>query len=191
MRDELFIRGEVPMTKSEVRAISLSKLELKSDCVLYDVGAGTGSVSIEASRFLTSGRIYAIEKKPEAISLIKANKEKLGADCVTIVEGTAPEALEDLEMPTHVFIGGTSGSMTEVLDLVLQKNPKARVVINVIALESLAEVLSFFKNRSIVGEIVQVQVARSRKMGNYHLMTGQNPVYVVSFGEEGGDSFEV
>ena len=179
------------MTKSEVRAISLSKLELKSDCVLYDVGAGTGSVSIEASRFLTSGRIYAIEKKPEAISLIKANKEKLGAGCVTIVEGTAPEALEDLEMPTHVFIGGTSGSMTEVLDLVLQKNPKARVVINVIALESLAEVLSFFKNRSIVGEIVQVQVARSRKMGNYHLMTGQNPVYVVSFGEEGGDSFEV
>lgn len=191
MRDELFIRGEVPMTKSEVRAISLSKLELKPDSVLYDVGAGTGSVSIEASRFLTLSRIYAIERKPEAISLIKANKEKFGADCVKIVEGTAPGALEGLEMPTHVFIGGTSGSMAEVLDLVLLKNPKARIVINVIALESLAEVLSFLKNHSIAAEIVQVQVAKSRKTGDYHLMTGQNPVYVVSFGGEGGNSIEV
>lgn len=191
MRDELFIRGDVPMTKSEVRAVSLSKLELNSDSILYDVGAGTGSVSIEASLILKAGRVYAIEKKAEALDLIKANKEKFCARCVEIVEGAAPEALTALEAPTHVFIGGTSGSMEEILNLVLRKNPKVRIVINVIALESLTEVLSWLKTRSIPGEIVQVQIARSRKLGDYHLMTGQNPVYVVSFGGEGGGFLEL
>lgn len=191
MRDELFIRGDVPMTKSEVRAVSLSKLELNPDSILYDVGAGTGSVSIEASRVLRSGRVYAIEKNAEALSLIKANKEKFCAHCVEIVGGAAPEALEALKAPTHVFIGGTSGSMEEILNLVLQKNPKVRVVINVIALESLTEVLSWLKKHSVTGEIVQVQIARSRKLGDYHLMTGQNPVYVVSFGGKGGGFLEL
>ena len=125
MRDELFIRGDVPMTKSEVRAVSLSKLELNSDSILYDVGAGTGSVSIEASPILKSGRVYAIEKKPEALDLIKANKEKFCAHCLEIVEGAAPEAFKALEAPTHVFIGGTSGSMEEILDLVLRKKPQS------------------------------------------------------------------
>lgn len=190
MRDELFIRGDVPMTKSEVRSVSISKLELEPDSVLYDVGAGTGSVSIEASRILTRGRVYAIEKSAEAVYLIKANKDKFCANCLDIVEGTAPEAMEGLEAPTHAFIGGTSGSMDEVLALVLQKNPRVRIVINVITLESLAEVLSWLKKRSIAGEIVQLQVSKGRVAGEYHLMMGQNPVFVVSFGGEGGAVIE-
>ncbi|WP_200801274.1 precorrin-6Y C5,15-methyltransferase (decarboxylating) subunit CbiT [Clostridium sp. Marseille-P2415] len=190
MRDEQFIRGDVPMTKSEVRAVSISKLELKPDSVLYDVGAGTGSVSIEASRFLTGGRVYAIERKAEAISLIRANKDKFRADCLEIVEGAAPEAMTGLEAPTHVFIGGTSGSMEAVLALVLQKNPKARIVMNVIALESLGAVLTWLKKHSVTAEIVQVQVSKGRLAGDCHLMLGQNPVYVVSFGGEGGTVFE-
>jgi len=185
MRDELFIRGDVPMTKSEVRAVSISKLELEPDSVLYDIGAGTGSVSIEASRYLTEGRVYAIEKKAEAVDLIKANKERFGASCLKIVEGTAPEALGALEAPTHVFIGGTSGAMDQVLSLVLKKNPGTRIVINVIALESLAEILSWLKMHSVKAEIVQVQISKGREAGDYHLMMGQNPVYVVSFGGEG------
>lgn len=190
MRDELFIRGDVPMTKSEVRAVSLSKLELKPDSILYDVGAGTGSVSVESSRILTEGRVYAIEKKAEAVSILRANKEKFCARCMEITEGTAPEAITALEPPTHVFIGGTSGSMERVLDAVLMKNPGVRIVINVIALESLADVLAWLKKHSIAAEIVQVQISRSRTAGDYHLMTGQNPVYVISFGGEGGTSFE-
>ncbi|MEY8353767.1 precorrin-6Y C5,15-methyltransferase (decarboxylating) subunit CbiT [Lachnospiraceae bacterium 54-53] len=190
MRDELFIRGDVPMTKSEVRAVSLSKLELNPDSVLYDVGAGTGSVSIEASFILREGRVYAIEKKAEAVSLIRANKEKFRAGCLEIAEGSAPEALESLEPPTHAFIGGTTGSMERVLDGVLLKNPEARVVINVIALESLAGVLAWLKKHSLAAEIVQVQISKSRTAGDYHLMAGQNPVYVISFGGEGGNSFE-
>jgi len=190
MRDELFIRGDVPMTKSEVRAVSISKLELEPDSVLYDIGAGTGSVSIEASRFLTDGRVYAIEKKAGAIDLIKANKERFRANCLKIVEGAAPEALGVLEAPSHVFIGGTSGTMDKVLSLVLKKNPKARIVINVIALESLAEILSWLKIHSVTAEIVQVQISKGRQAGDYHLMMGQNPVYVVSFGGEGRNNLE-
>ncbi|WP_041708626.1 precorrin-6Y C5,15-methyltransferase (decarboxylating) subunit CbiT [Lacrimispora saccharolytica] len=190
MRDELFIRGEVPMTKSEVRAVSLSKLELDQDSVLYDIGAGTGSVSIEASRYLAGGRVYAIEKKSEAIALMRANKEKFAAECMEIVEGEAPEALSSLEAPSHVFIGGTSGSMDKVLSLVLKKNPEARIVINTIALESLAEVVSWLKGHSVTAEIVQVQISKGRKAGDYHLMMGQNPVYVVSFGGKRRNIFE-
>lgn len=191
MRDELFIRGAVPMTKSEVRAVSISKLELEEDSVLYDVGAGTGSVSIEAASFLKKGKVYAIERKEEAISLIKANKERFHAECLEIVEGTAPQAMVSLEAPTHVFIGGTSGSMKEVLSLVLQKNPKVRIVINVLALESLSEILTWLKENSIAAEIVQVQVSKAKEAGTYHLMMGQNPVYVISFGGEGGTLVEV
>ncbi|WP_367568397.1 precorrin-6Y C5,15-methyltransferase (decarboxylating) subunit CbiT [Lacrimispora sp.] len=191
MRDELFIRGAVPMTKSEVRAVSISKLELGEDSILYDVGAGTGSVSIEAASFLKKGKAYAIERKEEAISLIKANKERFHAECLEIVEGTAPEAMEGLETPTHVFIGGTSGSMKEVLSLVLQKNPKARIVINVLALESLSEIVTWLKENSIAAEIVQMQVSKAKEAGDYHLMMGQNPVYVISFGGEGGTLLEM
>lgn len=190
MRDELFIRGTVPMTKSEVRAVSISKLELSPDSIIYDVGAGTGSVSVEASFMVPSGRVYAIEKKPEAIELIRANKEKFSADCLVVVEGTAPEALTQLEAPTHVFLGGTSGAMEEVLNLVLEKNPDVRVVINVLALESIAEVMHWLKNHSISAEIVQVQISKGKAAGSYHLMMGQNPVYVISFGGEGGMCLE-
>lgn len=182
MRDELFIRGEVPMTKSEVRAVSISKLELRPDSVLYDVGAGTGSVSVEASIWIKEGRIYAVERKPEAAALIRANQEKFKAGQIRLVEGAAPEALKGLEPPTHVFIGGSGGSLKEILTLVLKKNPSARVVLNVIALETLAEILDFLKTRAIQGEIVQLQVARGKAAGACHLMMGQNPVYVISFG---------
>ena len=190
MRAELFIRGDVPMTKSEVRTVCVSKLELSPDSILYDIGAGTGSVSIEASGYLTNGKVYAVEKKPEAQVLIEANKEKFAADCVTVIKGTAPEALSGLEAATHVFLGGTSGNLEEVLDLVLKKNPKVRVVANFIALESLSEMLLWLKKHSIEAEIVQMQVSKAKTAGSYHMMMGQNPVYIISFGGEGGMSFE-
>lgn len=184
MRDEVFIRGKVPMTKSEVRAVSLSKLELRKDSVLYDVGAGTGSVSIEAALILTHGTVYAIEEKPLAAELIRANKEKFQADHMEIVTGTAPEALKTLKSPTHAFIGGTGGCLYQILDRIMEKNPKVRVVVNIIALETLNEMINWLKDREILAEIVQVQVSKAQTAGKYHLMTGQNPVFVISFGGE-------
>ena len=190
MKDELFVRGGVPMTKSEVRAVCISKLELCPDSILYDIGAGTGSVSVEASGYLTRGKIFAVEKKPEAQELIEANKKKFSADCITMIKGTAPKALSGLETATHVFLGGTSGNLEEVLDLVVRTNPNVRVVANFIALESLSEMLLWLKKHSIEAEIVQMQVSRAKTAGSYHMMMGQNPVYIISFGGEGGKSFD-
>lgn len=181
IEDEAFIRARVPMTKSEVRSISLSKLRLHQDSVIYDIGAGTGSVSIEAALQAPEGYVYAIEKKEEACALIEENKRKFHAANIEVVSGLAPEALEELPVPTHAFIGGSSGNMKEILLLLLQKNPKIRVVINCIALESVSETLDCMKSLPVTDvDIIHVSSARSRELGRYHMMTGMNPIYIVS-----------
>ncbi len=185
MRDEWFIRGKVPMTKSEVRAVSVSKLELTQDSVLYDIGAGTGSVSIEAALQIPRGQIFAVEQNREAVDLIRQNKEKFHADNVRILWGKAPEILEGLPVPSHVFLGGTGGKPEEIIAELLRRNPGVRIVANVIALESLARFLEAAKNLGLEPEVVSVQVARAEQAGEYHLMKGQNPVYIISMGGAG------
>ena len=120
--DEEFLRGKAPMTKEEVRTVSLSKLRLQEDSVCYDVGAGTGSVSVEMALRAWKGQVYAIEKKEDALALLKENKRKFAADNLEIVPGTAPEAMVELPAPTHAFIGGSSGNMNEIIRLLLDKN---------------------------------------------------------------------
>lgn len=184
MRDERFIRGKVPMTKSEIRAVSLSKLELSEDSVCYDIGAGTGSVAVEMALAAPAGHVYAVERKAEAVELIVRNREKFGVSNMTVVEGTAPQAFRELPPPTHAFIGGTAGELSGILELLLQKNPQVRVVINVIALESLAAVMSCLEAYKIPADVVTVQVSKADRVGGYHLMKGMNPVTVISFGGE-------
>lgn len=187
--DEVFLRGNVPMTKEEVRSVSISKMQLFDGSVVYDVGAGTGSVAIETALRIPKGEVYAIERKPEALELIAKNQKKFGADNLTIVSGEAPEVLAELPVPDVVFIGGSGGNLEKILDCVVEKNPKVRIVINAIALETVAEAINDMKQRTIHDEeIVQLQVAKGRKLGAYHMMTGQNPIYVMSFtcGEEEG-----
>ena len=179
--DEAFIRGKVPMTKNEVRSISLSKLQLKEDSVIYDIGAGTGSISIEAAPQAPDGFVYAIEKKEEACALIEENKRKFHTANVQVISGLAPEALENLPVPTHAFIGGSSGNMQAILELLLRKNPGIRVVINCIALESISETLECMKTLPVTDvDMIHVSSARSKELGQYHMMTGMNPIYIVS-----------
>lgn len=182
MRDEHFIRGRVPMTKSEVRAVSLSKLELGSRGILYDIGAGTGSVSVEAAMRLTEGQVYAVERNEEACSLIEQNKARFGLDNITVVSGLAPACLSGLPAPDYVFVGGSGGSFGELMETVLKLNPQVRIVINAIALETLAQVVGWMKEKQRTAEVVLVQIARSRAAGDYQLMEGGNPVYVISAG---------
>lgn len=183
LEDEAFIRGKVPMTKAEIRAVSLAKLQLTKDAVLYDVGAGTGSVSIEAARQSGTICVYAIEKNPEGIELIRQNRQKFRCDQVEVVEGYAPEALLPLDNPTHVFIGGSSGNLKEILRVVLNKNPNVRIVLNAISLETIKEAMEAMEEGLLPdAEIVQISAARSRKLGAYHMMTGQNPVYIIYAG---------
>lgn len=182
IQDEEFIRGDVPMTKEEVRSVSISKLGLRRDSIVYDIGAGTGSVSIEAALQADRGYVYAIERKPEALELIRRNSSKFGVDNLTIVDGTAPEVLKELPAPDCVFIGGSKGHMKEIIEIVKQKNPRARIVINAIALETLLQAMECCKAYKVArDEVTQIAVSKTRNIGNYHMMMGQNPVYVISF----------
>lgn len=179
--DESFIRGKAPMTKEEIRSISISKLRLNKNSVIYDIGAGTGSVSVEMALQALDGSVYAIEKKSEPIYLIEENKKKFGADNLVVIQGIAPEAIEQLPKPTHAFIGGSSGNLKEIMKLLLQKNPKVRIVINAITLETIAEALECVKNLTVTDvEVVQVSVSKAQTVGEYHMMMGQNPVYIIS-----------
>lgn len=179
--DEAFIRGKVPMTREEVREVSICKLGLYQDAVLYDVGSGTGSVAAECAR-LGRIRVYAIEKKEEALLLIRQNCTKFDLHNVTVMKGEAPEAFRELPPPTHVFIGGSGGNMKSILEELYRKNPRLHIVINAVTLETIAEVMNLLKTLPAENEeIVQVQVSRADAAGRYHLMKAENPVYIISF----------
>jgi precorrin-6Y C5,15-methyltransferase (decarboxylating) len=182
MPDEAFLRGKAPMTKEEVRSISLSKLRLTADAVVYDVGAGTGSVSVECARTARKGHVYAIERKDDALALMEENKKKFGVSNLTIVRGLAPEAMESLPAPTHAFIGGSGGNLKEIIQLLQQKNPNVRIVINCITLETVCETMDVLKElESEDVDICCANIAKSKSLAGYHMMMGQNPVYIISF----------
>ena len=177
--DEAFTRGDAPMTKSEVRTLSVAKLKLCRDSVVYDIGAGTGSVSIEMALTAYLGKVYAIEREDIAADLIEINKRKFQAANLEVVRGLAPEAMRDLPAPTHAFIGGSSGNLRSIVECLLEKNPDVRIVINSVTMETIAETMQVVKELNLVEEeIVNVTIAKSRRLGRYHLMTGQNPVYI-------------
>lgn len=178
IRDEDFIRGGAPMTKSEIRTLSVAKLELSDDSVIYDVGAGTGSVSIMMALMAVNGKVFAIEKEKEAVSLIHQNRRRFCTSNLVVVDGPAPDILADLPVPTHAFIGGSSGNMEEILTVLLDKNPKIRIVINSITLETVSETLRCIKELDLEEETVCINSARSRLAGDYHLMIANNPVYI-------------
>jgi precorrin-6Y C5,15-methyltransferase (decarboxylating) len=179
--DELFIRGDVPMTKAEVRAITLSKLRLKENSILYDIGAGTGSVAIECGLQMKKGRVYAIEKEPDAQVLIRENALKFGVNNLTVVPGEAPGVLSSLPLPDRIFIGGTGGRMKEILDWFGQISHHFRMVVNAVTLESAAEALARFKDRSFREiDLICVSVTRGRPAGEKHMLQALNPVYIIS-----------
>lgn len=179
--DDEFLRGKVPMTKEEIRVLAVSKLHLKSNHILWDVGAGTGSVSIEGALAASKGHVYAVEKNPEAISLLEANKKKFGAYNLTVVAGSAPEVLQDIPKPDRVFLGGTGGQFIEIIKIALSKNPKVRFVVTAVTLETLSTALEFIKENNLAGvDIIQVSVTRTRKAGPNHMMMPLSPIWIIS-----------
>lgn len=184
--DAAFCRGRVPMTKEEIRILSLAKLNLKRDSIVYDIGSGSGSVGIEAALFATEGKVYAVEKKEEAYALTGENAKKLKVSNLLQIKGEAPEALRDLPSPTHVFIGGSSGRLPEIIEAVLQKNDRARIVMNAITLETLETLLRLKKENPHCRnmELTQVQITRVKELSVYHLTESENPVWIAAFGGE-------
>lgn len=178
--DSLFIRGEVPMTKREVRAAVLAKLSPGPGDIVWDVGAGTGSVSIELALAASWGHTYAVECNEEACDLILRNREELGAWNLKLIRGTAPGALDDLETPDVVFIGGTKGSMEEVVHLVLDRNPEARICMTAICVETLYQAVQVLLDCGISPEVTQIGVSRSKAAGALHLLVANNPVFLIA-----------
>ncbi|MBQ4149139.1 MAG: precorrin-6Y C5,15-methyltransferase (decarboxylating) subunit CbiT, partial [Clostridium sp.] len=197
MRDDWFARGKVPMTKQEVRAVSISALELSGDSILLDIGSGTGSIGAEAAKVYPGLYVAAFERNPEGVMLTRENLQKAGAENRSeVIVGEVPETLrewilgrirERKPQATHAFLGGTGGHMAEVLDLLAKTMPHIRIVANVIALETLEQLLGWTGRHGITPEISQVQISRGEMAGKYTMMRGQNPVWVISFsaGENG------
>nr|MDE7284090.1 precorrin-6y C5,15-methyltransferase (decarboxylating) subunit CbiE [Lachnospiraceae bacterium] len=181
--DGQFIRDRVPMTKEEIREVSICKLRLKNGAVVYDIGSGTGSISIEIAGISDDIQVYAVEQNREAVSLIEENKKKFELQNVTVIESRAPEGLAGLPMATHAFIGGSGGRLKEILLSLRQINPNMRVVVNAVSMETICEMREILSMNDMIKEeeVVQLQVSRAKKAGSHYLMQSENPVWICAF----------
>lgn len=186
LHDENFIRGDIPMTKEEVRSVTLAKLAIEPCDIVYDIGAGTGSVAVEMARRAYDGQVFAIEQKKEGTVLINQNRCKLGAYNLSVIHGKAPDALLNLPRPDKAFIGGSSGNMDEIVRLLAEKNPTIRLAANAITLETLNEAVDVFEKHGFKTDIVCINISSSKRVGGYHMMMANNPVYVISGEVRGG-----
>ena len=178
--DEAFCRGEVPMTKQELRAVILAKLAPGPEDTVWDVGAGTGSVSVELALAARRGQAWAVETREEACALIEENRRRFGAWNLRLVRGRAPEALSSLPAPDAVFIGGSGGQLAGIVDAALAKNPEVRLCVSAIALETLSAALAVFAARGLEAEVTQIAVSRARPGARLHLLLANNPVFLVT-----------
>ncbi len=183
--DELFVRGEVPLTKAEVRAVTASKLALRPGAVCCDVGCGTGSVTVEMALAAYDGCVYAIDRNEEAIRLTRENCRAFHIGNVKTILGGAPDALESLPPMDAAFIGGNGGRLVEIVSALLRKNVAARIVVNAVTLESVQEAAAAFAQNGMEPEIVQIGVTRAKAAGNRRLLAAQNPVFILSGGGHG------
>ena len=169
------------MTKENIRLLAVARLAIRPDSVVWDVGAGTGSVSAACAMAAWQGQVWAVEKEPEALELIRQNREALGLWNLRVIEGEAPAALAELPRPDCVFIGGSSGSMAEIFQVVLEKNPAARICLTAVSLESLTDGLTCMQQFALDHvDVTQISAAQAKTLGKYHMMMGQNPVWILS-----------
>ena len=185
IHDDEFASVKKLITKQEVRAVTLAKLALQDDLILWDIGAGSGSVSIEASNLLPNGKLFAIEKNPQALLHLRDNLKKFVARNVQLVEAYAPEGLEGLPDPDRVFIGGSGGNLEEIINFI-DKRLKAEgvIVLNAVTLDTLTKSVEFFEDHGYLLEIVCINVARTRNLTEYRMFEAQNPVYIITAKKE-------
>ena len=183
IEDEQFIRGDVPMTKQEIRILTIAKAHIRPDSVVWDVGAGTGSISIEAALLAKEGHVYAVERNPEGIHLIGENAAKFGVKNLTAVESEAPQGLSKLPPCDAAIIGGSGRQLDPILDMIASRlKPGGRVVLNCITIQTLASCLTYMRahKKTFSYEAVQVQVNRLQAVGPYDMAKGINPIYIVA-----------
>lgn len=182
--DENFERGDVPMTKREVRAVTMSALRIQPESIVYDIGAGTGSVSIEAAMAAYRGTVYGIEVNPEAVKLMEKNAHAMSVDNIISVVGSAPEVLEELPAPDFVFVGGSNGKLEGIIDALVDKNREAkrdfRLVINAVSMETIAKSVTMLSGKKALKiEYTQIAASRTKSVGEHNLLQAQNPVFII------------
>ena len=181
IRDEEFSTAKKLITKEEVRAVTLGKLQLQDDLVMWDIGAGSGSVSIEAGNLMPNGRIFALEKNPQYLSYLRDNFRKFAARNVLLVEAFAPEGLEELPDPDRVFIGGSGGMLEEIIEAVDKRlKPDGFIVINAVTLDTLTKSVEFLEDHGYTVEVTCVNISKTRTLTEYKMFSAHNPVYVIA-----------
>lgn len=178
--DEKFLRGNVPMTKQEIRILTLAKARITSSAVVVDVGAGTGSITIEAARLAPNGKIFAVERKAEAVELIRRNAERFSVTNIEIICAEAPDGLDTLPELDAAIVGGSSGRLEKILDILGEKiKLGGRVVVNAITLQTTATALEYFRARDWKCDACQVQVTRLERVERYDMAKALNPVWII------------
>lgn len=183
IKDEEFVRGKVPMTKEEIRILTIAKAQIAHNAVICDVGAGTGSLSIEAARLAPAGHVYAIEKNPEGIGLIAENAKRFGVENITVIEGAAPDALAGLPELDVALIGGSGRKLSDILDIIGERlRPNGRIVANAITMQTVAACLDYFHTHAdrYTYEAIQVQISRLERVGPYDMAKALNPIYIIT-----------
>ncbi len=179
--DEDFASVKKLITREEVRAVSLAKLRLRHDMVLWDIGAGSGSVSIEADHLMPNGRVFAIERNPQCLAYLKKNLQKFNARNVTLVDQAAPSCLDDLADPDRVFIGGSGGHLWQILDAANNRLATGgRIVMNAVTLDTLTAATDFFENADYELEVTTVNISRTRPLTDYKMFEAYNPVFILT-----------
>jgi len=179
--DDEFVTVKKLITKEEIRVVTLAKLKLRHDMCLWDIGAGSGSISIEADHLLPNGRIFAVERNEECRRFIKQNLQKFKTRNVQLVEGDAPQCLEELPDPDRIFIGGSGGHLWDILQISDQRLATGgRIVLNTITLDTLTAANEFFGNAGYEVEVVTVNIARTRPLTSYKMFEAYNPVYILT-----------
>ncbi len=182
LSDEEFVRGEVPLTKEEIRCLTLSKLKLRAGNRVLDIGAGSGGLTVECALLPGVGEVVAVERDPEAVALVRANKERFNLQNVTVIERKAPAVLDGLSSFDRVIIGGSGGNLEEIIERVFELlTPGGVVVLNCILLQTLAQSLDALEKKGFSGiSFIQAAIFRSRKMGSGTALQPLNPVFIVS-----------
>ncbi len=177
--DDRFQRGQVPMTKAQVRCCITASLNIRRDGICWDIGCGTGSVSVEMACRCPDGLVYAFDRDPEAVRLTSENAARFCCDNIIAAEGVCPDCLQDAPAPDHVFIGGSSGHAAEIFAAIAEKNPAAIITAAAVTLESLHRFTECFKAYGAPYSVTQIAVTDTRQIGGYTMLNAQNPVFLI------------